>query len=91
LAAYFCHGSWEEKGMWYTIASQQNSEIPSNLGQTFCFSMLLEGVRDRGGRQKQQEKELWLSRPSRICQREAKDEWTYRLSNQGNNVIFLCN
>ncbi|XP_012528487.1 uncharacterized protein LOC105832246 [Monomorium pharaonis] len=79
--AYFCHGSWEEKGMWYTIASQRNSE--GSLGQTFCFSMLLEGVRDRGGRQKQQEKELWLSRPSRTCQREAKDEWTYRLSNQG--------
>jgi len=76
--------------MWYTIASQQNSEIPSNPGQNFCFSMLLEGVRDRGGRQKQQEKELWLSRPSRICQREAKDEWTYRLSNQGNyKDIFM--
>ncbi|XP_011170384.1 uncharacterized protein LOC105203275 [Solenopsis invicta] len=80
--AYFCHGSWEEKGMWYTIASQRNSEIPGSLGQTFCFSMLLEGVRDRGGRQKQ-EKELWLSRPSRTCQREAKDDWTYRLSNEG--------
>ncbi|XP_077255530.1 uncharacterized protein LOC143893705 [Temnothorax americanus] len=81
--AYFCHGSWEEKGMWYTIASQRNPEVPGSSGQTFCFSMLLEGVRDRGGRQKPQEKELWLSRPSRTCQREAKDEWTYRLSNQG--------
>ncbi|XP_011685303.1 PREDICTED: uncharacterized protein LOC105448455 [Wasmannia auropunctata] len=82
--AYSCHGSWEEKGMWYTIASQRNSEIPGGPGQTFCFSMLLEGVRDRGGRQKQQEKELWLSRPSRTCrERDAKDEWTYRLSNQG--------
>ncbi|KAL0100163.1 hypothetical protein PUN28_019536 [Cardiocondyla obscurior] len=78
--AYFCHGSWEEKGMWYTIASQRNSEIP---GQTFCFSMLLKGVRDRSSRQKSQEKELWLSRPSRTCQREATNEWTYRLSNQG--------
>ncbi|XP_029672408.1 uncharacterized protein LOC115241037 isoform X2 [Formica exsecta] len=85
--AYFCHGSWEEKGMWYTIASQRNSELQANLGQTFCFSMRLEGVRDRvlgrGGRQKQQEQELWLSRPSRTCQRESKDEDTYRLSNRG--------
>lgn len=88
LAAYFCHGSWEEKGTWYTIASQRNSELQANLGQTFCFSMRLEGVRDRvlgrGGRQKQQEQELWLSRPSRTCQRESKDEDTYRLSNRGN-------
>ncbi|KYM94469.1 hypothetical protein ALC62_14912 [Cyphomyrmex costatus] len=81
--AYSCHGSWEEKGMWYTIASQRNSEIPGSPGQTFCFSMLLENVRDKGSRQKQ-EKELWLSRPSRTCQREVKNEWTYRLSNQGN-------
>jgi len=90
LAAYFCHGSWEEKGMWYTIATQRNSELPGGLGQTYCFSMLLEGVRDRGSRQKPQEKEVWLSRPSRTCQREVKDEWIYisnghgyRLSNQG--------
>lgn len=85
--AYFCHGSWEEKGTWYTIASQRNSEFPASLGQTFCFSMRLEGVRDRvlgrGGRQKQQEQELWLSVPSRICQRNSEDEYTYRLSNQG--------
>lgn len=91
LAAYFCHGSWEEKGMWYTIASQRNSEIPGSSEQTFCFSMLLEGVRDRNGRQKQQEKELWLSRPSRTCQREVKNEWTYRLSNQGNYKDKLHN
>lgn len=88
MAAYFCHGSWEEKGTWYTIASQRNSEFPASLGQTFCFSMRLEGVRDRvlgrGGRQKQQEQELWLSVPSRICQRNSEDEYTYRLSNQGN-------
>lgn len=94
LAAYFCHGSWEEKGTWYTIVSQRNSEFPANLGQTFCFSMRLEGVRvsERGSRQKQQEQELWLSRPSRTCQRESKDEYTYRLSNQGiykNIVIYL--
>ncbi|XP_011879326.1 PREDICTED: uncharacterized protein LOC105568339 isoform X2 [Vollenhovia emeryi] len=81
--AYSCHGSWEEKGMWYTIASQRNSEVPGSPGKTFCFSMLFEGVRDRGGRQKPQEKELWLSTPSRTCQREDKDEWTYKLSNQG--------
>ncbi|KAL6266588.1 hypothetical protein P5V15_003434 [Pogonomyrmex californicus] len=81
--AYFCHGSWEEKGTWFTIVSQRNLEFPASPGQTFCFSMLLDGVRDRGGRQKQQEQELLLSRPSRACQREAKDEWTYRLSNQG--------
>ncbi|EZA57924.1 hypothetical protein DMN91_001798 [Ooceraea biroi] len=85
--AYFCHGSWEEKGVWYTIASLRNPEVPVGTGETFCFSMRLEGARDRtltrGGRQKQQEQELWLSRPSRTCQREAKDEWTYRLSNQG--------
>ncbi|XP_018304767.1 uncharacterized protein [Mycetomoellerius zeteki] len=80
--AYSCHGSWEEKGMWYTIASQRNSEIPGSTGQTFCFSMLLKNVKDKGSRQKQ-EKELWLSRPSRTCQREVKDEWTFRLSNQG--------
>ncbi|XP_072752670.1 uncharacterized protein [Anoplolepis gracilipes] len=84
--AYFCHGSWEEKGTWYTIASQRNSEFPASLGQTFCFSMRLEGVREkvlgRGGRQKQQEQELWLSRPARTC-RESKDEYMYRLSNQG--------
>ncbi|XP_012223903.1 uncharacterized protein [Linepithema humile] len=85
--AYFCHGSWEEKGTWYTIASQRNSEFPVGLGQTFCFSMRLESARGRvsgrGGRQKQHEQELWLSKPSRTCRIETKDEWTYRLSNQG--------
>lgn len=88
LAGYFCHGSWEEKGRWYTVASQRNPKLPIGLGQTFCFSMHLEGARDKisgkSGRLKQQEQELWLSNPSHICQREAKDEWTYRLSNQGN-------
>ncbi|XP_029156626.1 uncharacterized protein LOC114929299 [Nylanderia fulva] len=83
--AYFCHGSWEEKGMWHTIVSQRNSEFPVSPGQTFCFSMRLEGPRvsERGNRQKQQEQELLLSRPSRTCQRELKNEYTYRLSNQG--------
>lgn len=80
--------------MWYTIASQRNSEFPASLGQTFCFSMRLEGVKDRllgrGGRQKQQEQELWLSVPSRICQRYSENEYTYRLSNQGNyKDIFI--
>lgn len=87
LAGYFCHGSWEEKGIWYTIASQRNTESLTSPGQTYCFSMRLENV--RSGRQKQQEKELWLSRPSRTCQREAKDVWTYRLSNQGNYKDIL--
>ncbi|XP_025160689.1 uncharacterized protein LOC105182797 isoform X2 [Harpegnathos saltator] len=87
--AYYCHGSWEEKGTWYTIASQRNPEFSIGLGGggTFCFTMRQEGVRDkasgRSGRLKQQEQELWLSRPSNICQREAKEEWTYRLSSQG--------
>lgn len=90
MAAYSCHGSWEEKGMWYTIASQRNSEISGSTGQTFCFSMLLKNAKDKGSRQKQ-EKELWLSRPSRTCQREVKDEWTYRLSNQGNyKYMIFC-
>lgn len=90
LAAYFCHGSWEEKGTWYTIASQRNSEFPVGLGQTFCFSMRLENARGRAsgrsGRQKQQELELWLSKPSRTCRIETKEEWTYRSSNQGNQT-----
>lgn len=96
LAAYFCHGSWEEKGTWYTIASQKKSEFSLGLGETSCFTMRLESARDktsgRSGRLKQQEQELWLSRPSRTCQREARDEWTYRLSSEGNykdiSIIF---
>jgi len=78
--------------MWYTIASLRNPELPVGAGETFCFSMRFEGARDRtlarGGRQKQQEQELWLSRPSRTCQRDVMDEWTYRLSSQGNSKIL---
>lgn len=93
-SAYYCHGSWEEKGTWYTIASQRNPEFSIGLGETFCFTMRQEGVREktsgRSGRLKQ-EQELWLSRPSNICQREAKEEWTYRLSSQGDYRATIAN
>lgn len=53
------------------------------------FESVRERVLGRGGRQKQQEQELWLSRPSSTC-RKSKDEYMYRLSNQGNyKIIFL--
>lgn len=89
--AYYCHGSWEDKGTWYTIAAQRNPEFPVGLGEAFCFTMRQEGVNKasgRSGRLKQQEQEFWLSRPSRTCQREAKEEWTYRLSSQGDLLIY---
>ncbi|XP_020280717.1 uncharacterized protein LOC109853237 [Pseudomyrmex gracilis] len=82
---YFCHGSWEEKGTWYTIASKPKAVgVP---GETFCFSMRLETVRDkatgRGDRQKQQKQELWHLNSSRTCQGNVEDIWTYKLSSQG--------
>lgn len=89
LAAYFCHGSWEEMSTWYTIASKPKADgVP---GETFCFSMRLETVRDkatgRGDRQKQLKQELWHLNFSRTCQRNVEDKWTWRsytLLRQGN-------
>ncbi|XP_023287543.1 uncharacterized protein LOC105694504 [Orussus abietinus] len=85
--AYSCHGSWEEKGTWYTIVSQRSTELTVGLGQTFCFSMrmadAMEKLSARGTRLQQREQELWLTRPARTCQRETADQWTYRLASQG--------
>ncbi|XP_015190925.1 PREDICTED: uncharacterized protein LOC107074205 isoform X2 [Polistes dominula] len=88
--AYFCHGSWEEKGIWYTIVSsnnrEKNTESMLDQGQTYCFSMRsginTEKIQDRS-RSLQQEQELWLSKPTRFCQRNETNEWMYRLSSQG--------
>ncbi|XP_046822106.1 uncharacterized protein LOC124425603 isoform X1 [Vespa crabro] len=84
--AYSCHGSWEEKGIWYTIVSQKSTELRVGLGQTYCFSMRPgtnpEKSQDRS-KSLQQEQELWLSKPTRFCQRNGTNEWTYRLSSQG--------
>lgn len=85
--AYSCHGSWEEKGTWFSIVSQRNSELTAGLGQTFCFSMRMADAADklpgRAGRLEQREQELWLSKPARTCQRDATDQWIYRLASHG--------
>ncbi|KAG7201492.1 hypothetical protein KM043_004249 [Ampulex compressa] len=85
--AYFCHGSWEERGTRYTIVSQSIGEVMVGPGQTYCFSMRFENSADknsgRSSRMKLLEQELWLSRPARTCQRESTEEWTYRLISQG--------
>ncbi|XP_012265284.2 uncharacterized protein LOC105691407 [Athalia rosae] len=87
--AYSCHGSWEENGTWYTIASQRSSKLTAGLGRAYCFSMrmtdVLSKVPGRGGGSSgdHREQELRLSSRSLTCQRELADQWTYRLASQG--------
>ncbi|XP_076668912.1 uncharacterized protein LOC143369187 isoform X2 [Andrena cerasifolii] len=87
---YYCHGSWEERGTWYTIVSKKNNQASPGLGQTFCFSMRFDGNTGKTStvgktiRTKLSERELWFTRLDRVCRREpAEDEWPYRLVDQG--------
>ncbi|XP_046424468.1 uncharacterized protein LOC124303534 isoform X1 [Neodiprion virginianus] len=86
--AFLCHGSWEENGTWYTIASLRNSKLTSGQGQTYCFSMQTSDVPSkmtgRGGSSgDHHEQEFRLSARSHTCQRSLAEQWTYRLTSQG--------
>ena len=101
FTAYTCHESWEEEGTWYTTVSKKKSDTPLALGQTgqtatLCFSMRwvdttakLSGRGVSSNRHEQQEQELWLSRPASTCQREATDQWTYKLASQGIIILLV--
>lgn len=86
---YLCHGSWEENGTWYTIASHRNSKLTTGPGRAYCFSMRMSDVpsktqgRGGGGSGDHHEQELQLSSPSLTCQRDTAVQWTYRLASQG--------
>lgn len=91
-SVYYCHGSWEEKGTWYTIVSQRTAQLTVGLGQAFCFSMRFGSIAERTAGRSDRSKavglldqqQLWLSRPERVCRREPTvDEWAYRLTSQG--------
>lgn len=80
--AYSCHGSWQERGTWYTIVSRNRSSGADR--ETLCVAMRLsEGSKELPGRVgRVEQQELWLARPQRFCDRAA-DQWTYKLANQG--------
>ncbi|KOC68029.1 hypothetical protein WH47_03187 [Habropoda laboriosa] len=87
---YYCHGSWEEKGTWYTIVSLKTNQVSSNLGQTYCFSMRPSdnkgkaSVTGKTSRSKVPEQELWLTKLDRVCRREeTEDERLCTLATQG--------
>ncbi|XP_053986083.1 uncharacterized protein LOC128880240 isoform X2 [Hylaeus volcanicus] len=90
-STYYCHGSWEERGIWYTIVSQKTNQASSGLGQTYCFSMRFDGnagkqsMTGRTSRAKLSEQELWYTRLDRVCRRETvgEDEWSHSLVGQG--------
>ena len=89
--AYYCHGSWEEKGTWYTIVSLKTDQTLPGPGKTFCLSMRLDGDEGKSsttgktGRTKISEQELWLARFDHVCrtERQIEDGRSYTLVNQG--------
>ncbi|XP_012151524.1 uncharacterized protein LOC100876146 isoform X2 [Megachile rotundata] len=88
--AYYCHGSWEEKGTWYTIASLKTDQTLPGPGQTFCFSMRRDDTEGKSSvtgktvRTKHPEQELWFARFDRVCRTEqTEDGRTYTLVDQG--------
>lgn len=83
MTAYSCQGSWEENGTWYTIVSRNKSSIEK---ETLCFSMRLGDPSDKGrnSRMDSSEQELRLTRPTHSCQREIDEQFTYKLTSQGN-------
>ena len=90
VAAYYCHGSWEEKDTWYTIVSLKTNEASSNFGQTFCFSMQFgrnaekTSVTGRTIKTKVSEQGFWLTKLDRVCRRgHIQDERFYTLVSEG--------
>lgn len=90
VAAYYCHGSWEEKDTWYTIVSLKTNEASSNFGQTFCFSMQFDrnaektSVTGRTIKTKVMEQGFWLTKLDRVCRRgHIQDERFYTLVSEG--------
>ncbi|CAK9799500.1 hypothetical protein ANTPLA_LOCUS1980 [Anthophora plagiata] len=88
---YYCHGSWEEKGTWYTIVSLKTNQVSSNLGQTYCFSMRFGGnkgkasVSGKTSHSKVPEQEVWLTKLDRVCRREETEDerLSHMFVNQG--------
>lgn len=87
---YYCHGSWEERGTWYTIVSQKPDQSLPGVGQTLCLSMRSNSNAaksssvERALRSKVSAQEVWFTRLDRVCRREpTEDEWPYRLVSQG--------
>lgn len=90
VAAYYCHGSWEEKNIWYTIVSLKTNQPSPSFGQTFCFSMQFDGstektsVTGKAIKTQVSEQELWLTKLDRVCSRgQIEDERSYTLVSQG--------
>lgn len=90
VTAYYCHGSWEEKNIWYTIVSLKTNQPSPSFGQTFCFSMQFDGstektsVTGKAIKTQVSEQELWLTKLDRVCSRgQIEDERSYTLISQG--------
>ncbi|XP_033199190.1 uncharacterized protein LOC117161629 isoform X1 [Bombus vancouverensis nearcticus] len=87
---YYCHGSWEEKNIWYTIVSLKTNQPSPSFGQTFCFSMQFDGstektsVTGKAIKTQVSEQELWLTKLDRVCSRgQIEEERSYTLVSQG--------
>ncbi|CAL7946745.1 unnamed protein product [Xylocopa violacea] len=87
---FYCHGSWEEKDIWYTLVSLKTDQASPNYGQILCFSMRLGGdggkssINGKMIRAKHPEQQFWFTKLDLVCRREkVQDERTYTLVNQG--------
>ncbi|XP_043487509.1 uncharacterized protein LOC122514637 [Polistes fuscatus] len=82
VSEYLCHGSWEEKGIWYTIVSRTRPDFMIQLEKpTYCYSVR-SAVYEENFRMST-EPEWWLTIPTHFCQRNETNEWTYKLSSHG--------